>query len=388
MHRPSITLSIASLVALAALVTVAVAPGAAAENITVNATVDVHPDRAPEAQDPEDLLTLENWTRNASFEWNLTADANYTVIDIRLHEGFNVTRGRQIVPLIDGRHFVELQGFDGPLTVDRPATVFNLTQGAGPNATDAGNVSWTYRIGIPGPAEANLTLHRDVTPPDYEMEPPRNITHIGFDLVTRTAEVSLATLHIQPPPESDEEPQTYPQPRPSPLQRYPVQGLEPNTTYTYHVTFQDWSLNEATSDAQAVTTAEEPDPPVPEVTPTSPLPNSTVSPEGVTVRAEWSSPESPVVLGGIRLFVDKEPIPADEFDAGDGVVSYTVPKPLPTREVSASVEVPNQAGGEGLARWSFHVEEQETATNRDTPVGPAVALLGLAGAAAALRRPR
>lgn len=378
MPRPSTLLVPASLLALAGLATLAAIPGAAAADATVNATVDVHPDRAPETRDPEGLLTLENWTRNATLRWSLATDANYTVVDVRVHEGFDVTRGRQIVPLVGGNHFVELDDFDGPLAVDRPATVFNLTEGTGPNGSDDGNVSWTYRLGIPGPTETNLTLHRDVTPPEHEVDRPRNVSHVGFDLRTETSEVALATLVIEPPEDVDEIVRRFPTPRPAPVQQFPAQGLSANTTYSWHVEFADWSGNTVRTGERPVTTAPAPDPPEPEVTPVSPVPGTTVESVDVVVEARWESPESPVLAGGIRLFVDKVPIPKGDVVVDEDRVRYLVPDPLPTRNVSVAAEVPNEAGGTGVARWSFAVQDASTPADRESPLAPALALSGLA----------
>lgn len=379
MHRSSITLISASVFTLGALAAAALAPGAGAAG--ADAAVDVYPNRTPTADDPNGTLELVNWTAGESYEWNLTTSTNYTIVELRIHDGFNVTRGKQLVPLVGGNHFVEIHSH--PSTVDRPATVYNLTGGG-----DASGAAWTYDLGVEGPATTNLTLHRDVDPPGYKLGEPRNVTHCCFDVKTTTSEVALATLIVEPPPGSDEPLRDFPTPRPAPLQRFPVQGLDPNTTYRYHVEFTDWSGNTARTGNHTVTTAPAPDPPEPEVTPTSPLPNATVEPEGVVVSATWSSPESPVVPGGIRLFVDKVPVEPDSFQVEEDALTYRVPKPLPTRNVSVSVEVPNAAGGTGIARWTFTVEEAQERDRRSPALGPAAAAVVLAGAALVRRRRR
>lgn len=378
MHRP-----LAHLITLTALVCLAAALAPAAGAEAADVTVAVHPNATPEEiQDPNGTLELANWTAGQRYGWNLTTDTNYTTIELRIHEGFNVTRGKQLVPLVGGDHFVELHG-SGPASVDRPATVFNLSRGGA-----GSDVAWTYRLGVPGPAATNLTLHRDVDAPGFKVWSPRNITHIGFDLKTTTSEVAMATLRIQPPEGVDEEPQDYTTPHPAELQRFPAQGLHANRTYTYWVTFRDWSGNEAETPHLTVTTAKAPDPPEPTVTPVKPVPNSTVEPADVLVEARWESPESPVIPGGIRLFVDKVPIPNENITirADENRLLYVVPEPLPTRNVSVGVEVPNRAGGTGLARWSFHVEEAASATDRASPLGPALAVAGLAVAGLAAGR--
>lgn len=375
--RPVVTLT--TLAALAVLVA-GLAPGVGAIDVDGEVAVDVYPDRAPEASATNASLNLTEWIPGQRWAWNLTTEGNYTLGEVRLHEGLNVSRPKQIVPLLGGDHFVELRG-QGPEDVDRPARVLNLTSPS--NASS--NVTAIYRLGIPGPAETNLTLHRDVDPPGYKLGEPRNVTHVGFDLKTTTSENALAVLRIFPPPGSDEAPQTHPTPRPAPLQRFPVQGLEPDTTYTYHIEYVDWSGNAARTGNHTVTTAPAPDPPEPTITPESPLPNTTVGPTDVTIRASWTSPDSPVIPSSVRVFVDKVPISSSELNIQPDSVAYVVPEPLPAREVSASVEVTNEAGGTGVAQWSFNVEAQGI---QGAPLGASAALAALAGAAALARRAR
>lgn len=359
------------LLALATLLGIALVSGLAMGAEAADVVVDVHADAAPqEVRDPNGTLELANWTPGESHTWNLTTSTDYTTLELRIHDGFNVTRGKQLVPLVGGDHLVELHG-QGPESVDEPATVFNLTAGGD------GNVSWTYRLGVPGPTETNLTLHRDIDPPGYALGAPRNVTDVGFDLRTETTEAALAVLVLDPPEGVDEVVRRFPTPRPASVQRFPVQGLSPDTTYRWSVEFTDWSGNTVRTSPRTVTTAPAPDPPEPVVTPVSPVPNSTVRPTGVVVEARWESPESPVLPGGIHLFVDKVPIPDENVTIADDRLRYLVPKPLPVREVSVAVEVPNLAGGTGIARWSFVVQEPAP-PDRVTPLGPGVVLAAFA----------
>lgn len=375
MHR-SITPALALVAAAATLALLAGAAGAAEPD----ATVDVYPNETPDSSYPNGTLTLHEWVPGQRWEWNLTTPTNYTRVEVRIHDGINVSRGKQLVPLTGGDHFVELHN-STPASVDRPATVFNLT-----THEPSSGLAWTYRLGIQGAGETNLTLHRDVDPPGYKLGEPRNISAHGFDLETTTSEVAMARILVVPPPDADEGVQDYATPHPGPLQRFPVIGLSPSTTYTYHLTFWDWSGNTVHTGNHTVTTAEAPDPPKPTVRPTRPKPNSTVLPEDVVVRAEWTSPRSPVLPGSVRVFVDKEPIPPSELDPKDGYVAYQVPEPLPTREVSAAVEVTNKAGGTGVARWTFQVQSPDTSEGQGAPLGPAVAVVALAAAGFVARR--
>lgn len=354
---------------LVTAIVVLAAPAAAAEDVL---GVDVYPDRVPTTNASE-KVHLVGHDPGERYNWTVTVTDDYHVVELVVHDGFDVSRGRQMVPLVGGDHFIELH--DRNVTaVDRPATVYNLTERQG---------AWVYRLGLPGPGERNLTLHRDVTPPEVTMGPVRNITHVSFDVKTRTSEPALAELVLEKPDGSTRE---QPTPRPGIWQRFPVQGLDADTTYRFHVRVWDWSGNDNRTGTATLTTEPEPDPPEPTVRPLTPEPDATVDGAGgVVVSASFEANGSRVVTDGIRLFFDKEPVDRRNLTIRDGRVSYNAPGPLEPRPYSVSLEVPNEAGGVGVARWSFTVEG---ATTAESPLGAPLALLALAGSGAAIRARR
>lgn len=335
MVRPGRPLTLAVLLCLM-LVSAASAAGQTDVGITL------HTDGQAEVTTGQAKTTQTQQDPGQAYAWEIDVTDDYHVAEVRIEDAFDVDRGKQIVPLLDGDHFIQVKHRD-PADVDQPARVYNLT---GENGT------WTYRLGLPGPGTVNLSLHKDVTPPRFEMGEVTNLTHFSFDLKTQTPEPALAELIIQGP----ERNLSYPTNAPGVWQRFPAQGLDPDTTYAYHVVFEDWSGNQATSQTHELTTLPEPERPDVTVRPVSPAPNSTVpADQPVVIEASYESPESPVRGSGIRLFFDKEEIDRSRFTVEGATVRYEVPGPLEERVYSVSVEVPNLDGGVGETRWSFTV---------------------------------
>lgn len=349
----------------AALLVVALAATATAQG---NLTIDIDADGNTTIDDPDALVTDETVEPTEAYAWQLNLTDDYHVAHINLDTNLPITEGRQMVPLLTGSHFVEVGDV---ATVDRPAKVYNLTRSNG---------TWNYALGLPGPGETNLTLTRDVTPPSIEFVSVGNHTEIGFDVVTDTSEPALATLYVY---DDGEQIQSYPTPRPGPWQKFPVQGLDANTTYEVQVNASDWSGNQVTSPMRNVTTAPAPNPPKPIVTPISPEPNATVSADDVVVRASIDSNGSTVVKDGIRLFFDKERVDNSEITVENGTISYVPAPPLGDRKYFVSLEVENVAGGTGIARWSFTAQNQQTAPS---PIGVATLVSTLAALAVVARQ--
>jgi len=253
---------------------------------------------------------------------------------------------------------------------DTPARILNVTEGAD------GTVR--YRLGLPGPGRALLSLVRDVEAPSYEIDPPTNVTHRSFLLVTRTSEFAFAEVQVRAQASRDWV--RHPTTVPALEQTFPVQGLRPDTDYVYRVRFWDWSDNAVTAPERALRTSSAPDVPVPHVFFVFPDANSTVPADAVTVRVMWESPGSPVAPHGVRLFFDKREV-HDGFSVVAGTLAYRPPGPLDERSYSVSAEITNEAGGKAVARWSFDVER-----GSDVPgLGALWALLALASAAARRR---
>ncbi len=328
-------------VTLAVLLCLVLVPTASAAGQT-DVGITLRPDGQAEVTTGQPKTSQTQHDVGQAYAWEIEVTDDYDVAEVRIDDAFGVERGKQIVPLLDGDHVIQLKHRD-PADVDQPARVYNLTGEDG---------TWTYRLGLPGPGTVNLSLHKDVTPPRFEMGEITNLTHFSFDLKTQTPEPALAELVIQGP----ERNLSYPTNTPGVWQRFPAQGLDPDTTYSYHVVFEDWSGNQATSQTYELTTLPEPERPEVTVRPVAPTPNSTV-PAGqpVVIEAAYESPESPVRGSGIRLFFDKEEIDRSRLTVEGATVRYEVPGPLKERIYSVSVEVPNMAGGVGETRWSFTV---------------------------------
>lgn len=346
-------------VVLAAIVAVS---GLAGSAMGQAVSIDVAADGNQTTTDRAGVVTNETSTPGERYAWSLNLTENTTRVDVTIDRDFDIDRARQLVPLVDEKHFVETDASD-----------LNDTGGAAYNLSASAD-AWTYEFAVPGPGEHDLTLHRDVTPPEIEIVNVGNITHFGADVSTDTSEPALTTLVIDAP---GEQARDFSTPRPSTWQLFPIQGLEADQKYSFHVNATDWSGNQATSPTRTVTTAPEPSPPKPEVTPVSPQPNATVAPGEVTVSADFSSEESPVVTEEIQLFFDKEPVDSTQLAISEGTITYEPPGPLQERVYFANVEVPNYAGGVGKAQWSFTVADPQA-----SPGPGALLLAGLLGGAA------
>lgn len=331
-------------------------PGAGAQE---EVRVDVYPDGEPEASHPGVVELLEA-SPGESYEWSVNVTEDRVVVDLVLHEGFDVDRPKQLVPQVDGEYLGEVRG--DVTERESPRPLFNLTSEGEP---------WTYGLSLPGPGELNLTLERDVQPPIVSMGPVADVTHYSFDVATTTDEYAFGALVLHDADRGEQ-----PTPRLSLEQRFPVIGLDPDTTYTFHVRAWDWSGNEATTDTETVTTRPEPTPPVPELTVLSPEPNGTVtSLDDVVVEVRFESEASPVREGGVSVFFDKAPVPASDVRFEDDRVVFHVEDALDPRSYSVSVEVTNEAGGTAVERWSFTVEEPARASFPGFVVGVLVLAL-------------
>lgn len=331
-------------------------------------TLRIGADDSVEREDPGGLVVDADHEPGARYTWTLNRTGERHVVEVHVEDGFGVERPRQLVPLLDGSHFVETDGAN--VTGDRaPSLAYNLTR------DEAG---FTYRLGLPGPGPANLTLEVDRQPPSVEVGDYRKVTQVSFTLNTSTDEPAIAELTVTPVEGGDGVP--FPIHEPSVEQRFPVQGLDANTTYRVDLRFEDWSGNVARVQAPAVTTPTEPDVPEPVVTPLSPSPNATVRAGTVTVEASVSAEASPVPPGKVRVFFDKQEVDAEAIVVEEGTVRV-VRSDVDAGPHSVSVEAENAAGGLGVARWTFTAE---AGPGRDAGLGAAPVLAGLLAGAVAL----
>lgn len=319
-----------------------------------------------------------NLTPGEDYRFTLNLTKDYTTFEVRA-SGLDLERASQLVPHLyiamgeaecdrvkgtcDFSLFEQFPN-DDVWDVDAPARVYSV------NGTPDAVV---LRLGVPGPVNATLLLARDVAPPNWTLRPMQDLTTIGFYQESVTDELSRADLQVRA--RGATEWIQNPTPTFHYLQRFPVQGLTANRTFEWRVLFEDWAGNEAATPTFLVTTPPEPVRPIPLVTIVSPLANATVPAEGVIVKVAWDSPESSVPTDGVRLFFDKKEI-TEGIGRGEDEAAYVPPTALAPGLHSVSVEVRNDAGGVGVAKWTFTVERAES------PLPGLAASLLIAGAAA------
>jgi hypothetical protein len=330
---------------------------------TVDATVTMTPETTMVVDGEEGLIRLIESEGGERYVFELTLTQSYTTFEFRM-QGFDVERPRQMVPslVVPDTEFPLFHAYpnDRVWEADGPARVVNVTGSA-----DA----IVLRLGVDGPANRTLLIERDVAPPGFTLGEVTNLTHFSFYQETTTDEMALADLQVTRVGAAAHV--ENPTPDYHIRQRFPVQGLDPASEYDIRVVFTDWAGNSVASDPYRVTTAPRPPAPLPLVEPLSPTPNATVPEGGVVISARIQAVDSPLAENGIRLFYDKREITSD-LRYEDEVLTFT--PPTASRGLhSVAVEVTNEAGGLGVARWTFVVgDEGRSAT-------PFPALLALAG---------
>ncbi len=339
----------------------------------------------PVTQAPPGLIVSSRWEAGEWYEWKLNLNKNTTIAEINIAGGaFDVEWIRQVVPEFND----SAQHPDAPHThphafqvldrVDVDVIEFPAPE-AGHKRTPVINITgtldqFTYRLGLPGPGPATLLLRRDISPPAFEVGEVTELTHFSFHASSTTEEPTLATVYRLEAGAGDE-PVPLPTTAYDTVQYFPVQGMQSDTEYTVWYTFTDWAGQVARSDNFSLRTLSAPAAPEPRLVDLRPAPGSTVLGPDVEVQARIVSPESLVPHDRVRLFLDKQEIP-DGFTVQWGLVSAAFGGLKPGLHAVA-VEVTNEAGGEGVARWTFTVEEDAGAP------GPS-ALVTLLGAGAAL----
>jgi hypothetical protein len=102
-------------------------------------------------------------------------------------------------------------------------------------------------------------------------------------------------------------------------------------------------------------------------------------PGSISIRASVESPGAPIADDGIRLFFDLKEV-TEGIQLLPGEVVYTPRDALGPGSHRVSIEAVNEAGGKGLAKWSFEIE----GSAKETPLP--VTLLLIALGLALLRR--
>lgn len=328
-----------------------------------------------------DLVRSARHEAGESVELELEGADRFLLVEMRVTGWFDVPRAEQILPRFNDSFFARLRS--DPSTTSGSSLVLNATGTPrdlllrlGIPARDPDGNAWTVRA---------LRLTRDVEPPRFTLGEVTNLTHYSFLYRTTTDEYAIADVRIRPTAGGEEV--ENPTPVLSLHQTFPIQGLDADTPYTFHVRFTDWSGNVAESERMSIRTLPEPVRPLPRITRVAPEPDARLAPGPVTIEAAFESFESPVGAGGVRLFFDKREIEQHLFAVAGGVATFAPSDALAPGLHSASVEVTNEAGGLARRAWSFTVEAPNA---RESPLAGALALAaaGIVAAAALARRPR
>lgn len=328
------------------LLLIAFSPAALAQETQTGPDLVLELDAAgsPPKASPE--LELASWEPGERIVWNITTQRQFLTLEIRA-TGFDIERPRQLVPSI-----VEP---DAPYPLFEPVGYADLwTSHKGDriaHVTQEGPVS-VIRLGIPGPANGTLTLTRDITPPTLSIGERNLSNHFSFYQETRTDEPALVDLQIRPA--GRDEWNQNPTPIYHYYQRFPVQGLDPETDYETRFIATDWAGNEAIIPGAPHRTPSAPVRAVLVVVPVFPAPNSTIQETDDAIVAEFPNGTILQDGSGIRFFLDKQEL-KENLRVEANRVSYMPSKPLTIGPHSVSVEVTSEDGAHGVARWIFYV---------------------------------
>lgn len=353
-------------IACIAFLAILISPGTQATATGPDIVLDLSAQREPPSSLPH--LSVLNWTPGERVVWNVTTSEEFLVLEIQA-TGFMVERPRQLVPTLQvgsGYELFEHVAFADLWTAESPQRLAHVSRSEG---------AVVLRLGIPGPADGTLTLTRDLTPPTVSPGPRSNATHYSFYQATRTDELAIVDLQIR-----DRERGSWVE-NPTPifhyLQRFPIQGLDPDTVYETRFVATDWAGNEAMIDGGSHHTPKAPERAALLVVPVSPPPGTRIRETNASVTAEF--PEGTVLeeASGIRFFFDKSEVRENLLVEGNRV-TYEPAAPLSNGPHSVSVEVTSQDGAYGMARWTFHVGNAEAPAAAIALVIAIVALAGLA----------
>lgn len=312
------------------------------------------------------------------YQWKLTAQEGLERLEgeITVPVGyFDVERRRQVVPETGEGLFVEV---NDPGLVDEGENPGRLL-----NITSEGDGDFVYHLSFPVQAatgEAELSLRRDVTPPQTTVGPVQNVTHRSFYVETNTSEPAWGVLWVRPadaPPEDAVEHRTQ---TPSFLQRFPIVGLRPATEYVFHVETRDWAGNEAPSESHNLTTEQRVVGPSPQILSVRPEPDAVLNGPPEAIEADYDAVAGGFGPRGVRLFVDLEEVTNQATIEGDSL-RYVPPEPLEPGLHAVRLELENTENGEAFERWEFTVQE-----NAESPAPWAVVLLLGAIVGMSLRR--
>lgn len=352
-----------------------IAPSALAQPTgSIDLVVELRGD-APPTYSTSGILSDHVRTPGERDAWNVTTVKPYTVLEFRVNGTYEVERAMQIVPTLHvpgiAYPFFYVVQREAVWDVDSPDRISNSTTKDGTHV---------IRLGIPGPANGTLTLERDVTPPNFTLGAIQNVTHFGFYQESKTDEPALGDLQIRKVGATDwnRNPTTELNYR----QRFPVQGLSPNTTYEARLIVTDWAGNSITGSTYAVHSAPAPIIPMPRIVPLTPQPNSTAPSGDVVLSARVELDGLRLANSGLRIYLDKHAI-TEDLVFENGTLSYHPSTPLASGTHSVLMEATNAQGGLGRAQWTFTI-----AGERSVSAASLLGLFAIVGLATALLRRR
>lgn len=355
-------------------------PTGGASPTEVDFVLTFHDDGTWTYDGPVGMLTSHSEDTGKRYEWELVVPQSAVVGEVRYTlDTFDLERAKQLRPEVAGSHdgyplFHYLPRSD-VWNTDGPVQVYHIHFD--------GDVA-VLRVQIPQTTDARFILERDQRVPRYTLGDVDRVTHYSFYQETRTEELAIGELQVRKVG-SDSEWVQHPTPQFAFLQKFPVQGLDPDATYDVRAVFTDWSNNTVMSDPYQIRTRalETGDPPTFEVL--EPQPDA-VLPSGsdVTVRVRVLDGDTAVDPTSLRLFVDLGER-TQQFTYAEGILTYRFPAPPADGPHIVSVEATTIDGASEHVKWQFQVGDPAAVEASGPAMALALALLAMAVVCA--RRP-
>jgi len=274
--------------------------------------------------------------------WNLTS-AKPQLLGVVVADGyFAVARPEQVYPGIDPHYDLHDAPLDEVMAADHGTRLVNATRDA------TGLTMWlTFPVG----ENQTLALTRDVEPPGFTIGPVQNLTDHSLYLETTTTEYARADLQLQPAEGGDVV--RNPTAQSALLQRFPITGLRPDTSYTAWLEVWDWSGNRARSANFTFHTLPKPVLPAPVIGALEPAPGATLNAPVSFLAVNFSGP-APREGEGVAVFVDATAV-RQGLTLLPGRLEVRLATPLGPGPHRVGVELTSAEGGMSEARWSFTV---------------------------------
>lgn len=332
----------------------AVQPSAAAPD-EVDFVLTFHEDGSWTYDGPIGMLTATSEEPGERYVWDLRNPGGPAIGEVRyLLDTFDIERAKQLRPSVDPGQggFPLFHYFPRPAVweTDGPAQVYHVFQEGDHEV---------LRLQILATADGTFTLERDVTPPNLTLGEVERVTHHSFYQETRTNELAIVDLQVRAAGSTGEWVRN-PTPDFHVLQKFPIQGLDPDTRYDVRAVATDWS-NNTNNDTYSVRTLPREHGAPPDFEVLSPEPDARL-PSGseVTVRVRILDGDTALDPSMVRLFIDLQE--QSDFLLEDRVLTYTYDEPPADGPHVASVEAKSLDGAEGHVRWTFHVGEESRAS--------------------------